>query len=72
MPLIGGAYGGITVAITGLTIAGMLTALDKLDGAALAALLGSIVGYFFVGRANGDGSTGGLLGSGGDDAGAAP
>ena len=65
VPLIGGAYGGITIAITGLTIAGVLTALDKLDGAALAALLGSIVGYFFVGRA-GSGN-GGAPGSGGDD-----
>lgn len=73
VPLIGGSYGGITVAITGLTIAGMLTALDKLDGAALAALLGSIVGYFFVGRgANSGGSTGGTTGSSGDDAGPTP
>jgi hypothetical protein len=71
VPLIGGAYGGITIAITGLTIAGMLTALDKLDGAALAALLGSIVGYFFVGRAaNGDGSPrGSTAGSGADEGG---
>lgn len=69
VPLIGGSYGGITVAITGLTIAGMLTALDKLDGAALAALLGSIVGYFFVGRGA---NAGGPTGSSGDDAGSAP
>lgn len=74
VPLIGGAYGGITVAITGLTLAGMLTALDKLDGAALAALLGSIVGYFFVGRgANAGGSGGTTTGSGdGGDAGSVP
>lgn len=50
VPLVGLGYGGVTIAIVAVTVAGAITALGVLDGAALAALLGTVVGYFFVER----------------------
>jgi hypothetical protein len=48
IPFVGVGYGGITIAIIALTLAPAATAYGKLDGAALVALAGAIVGYFFV------------------------
>jgi hypothetical protein len=48
IPFVGAGYGGLMVAIAAVTIAGSLTALGVLPGAALATLLGTVVSYFFV------------------------
>ena len=48
VPLVGVGYGGITIAIIALTLAAAATAYGSLDGAALVALAGAVVGYFFV------------------------
>jgi hypothetical protein len=72
LPLIGTGYGGITIAILAVSVAGALTAIDKLPGAALATLLGTVVSYFFVqqqrnGGSAGDGQTRGRSGSATDE-----
>lgn len=48
MPLFGAGYGGMTIAIVALTLASAATFYGVLDGAALVALAGAVVGYFFV------------------------
>jgi hypothetical protein len=50
VPLLGARYGGVAIAIVAVTVAAALTALNTLDGAALATLLGTVVAYFFVQR----------------------
>jgi len=54
VPLIGGGYGGITIAILAVTVAAALTVLNLLPGAVLATLLGTVVSYFFVQRSSSD------------------
>lgn len=48
LPLVGAGFGGITIAILAVSVAGALTAIGLLPGAALATLLGTVVSYFFV------------------------
>lgn len=69
IPVIGYAYGGITIAIVAVAVAAAITALGLLDGAALATLLGTVVSYFFAQRH--EGSSNGT-GGGGGGSGAAP
>ena len=69
VPLVGGGYGGMTIAILAITIAGALTAEGVLPAAALATLLGTVVSYFFVQRQGGqpgNGQAGGGDQRGGD------
>jgi hypothetical protein len=70
IPLVGVGYGGITIAIIALTLAGAATMYGKLDGAALVAIAGAIVGYFFVEaraqQAGASGGAGAAAGDGGD------
>jgi hypothetical protein len=58
VPFVGSGYGGLTVAILAVTIAGALTAQGILPSAALATLLGTVVSYFFVQRRAGQDSGG--------------
>jgi len=58
VPFVGGGYGGLTVAILAVTIAGALTAQGILPSAALATLLGTVVSYFFVQRREGQDDSG--------------
>lgn len=67
IPLVGVGYGGITIAIFALTLAAAATAYGKLDGAALVALGGAVVGYFFV-EASASGQRAGTSGETGTSA----
>ena len=51
-PLIASGYAGSTIAIVAICVAGALTAIGWLPGAALATLLGTVVAYFFVQQTN--------------------
>lgn len=48
VPLLGTGFAGVAAAITAFAIAGGLTALNILSGAAFIAFLGPVVGYFFA------------------------
>jgi hypothetical protein len=56
LPFVGGGYGGITIAVLAVSVGGALTAINLLNGAALATLLGTVVAYFFVQRPAASGS----------------
>jgi hypothetical protein len=58
VPLIGLGFASVAAAIVAFAIAGALTALGNLSGAAFIAFLGPVVGYFFA-QASGSGSSGG-------------
>jgi len=53
VPIFGEGYGAFMIAIVGISVAGALTAIGWLPGAALATLLGTVVSYFFVQRQSG-------------------
>jgi hypothetical protein len=48
VPLVGEGYGAFTIAILAVSVAGALTALEVLPGAALATLLGTVISYVFI------------------------
>jgi hypothetical protein len=64
VPLLGTGFGGVAAAMIAFAIAGALTALNILSGAAFIAFLGPVVGYFFA-AARDSGHAGGTQGGSG-------